>query len=168
MYAQILTNRARLIGITGAANNAIDAEFDRVRALWRAQFPADDTLGLRSLRTVVGIGFSGNAGTIQRLNTELTGIRAEMTALRDLERQLIATQDPAEIARLSRSFSTRAIGLRDRLDTFRTDSARMLGQAAMAGRAWAIGQDLYGLGTAGGPVKGLWNLGKLIKDVVGE
>ncbi len=167
-WAQILGNRTRLSGIATAANDAIDTELNRVRQLWEVHFPPNETLGLTSLRTTVGLGFSGNIGTTQRLSGEITGIRTEMTALRELERRITASEDPTEIARLSRDFSRRALTLRDRIDRFRTDSARVLGQAARAGRAWAIAKDFYGVGTAGGPVTGLWNLGKLIKDVVGE
>lgn len=166
-WAGTLGQQVRLAGISAAALEAIDGEMSRVRAIWRQYAPDADGLGLTTLRNVIGSGFSGNAGAMQRLSTESTAITTELRELRALQGRIEGGSDPVEIARQARDFSRRAEALRDRIDRFRDDSARVVGQSMRAGRAWAIAKDVYGLGTAGGVKTGLWNLGNLIKDVVG-
>lgn len=170
----VLGGRARLNGILDAASGGLRTEWARLQRMWSEALPqggsgimSQISSTMTSLRTVVGMGFSGEGGNVQRMSQQIQGIRTEMDSVEQLRRQIVASQDPSEIARLSQDYVRRADALKDRLDRFRAESERVLTRADRYGRAWEVARDAYGLWNAGGKVTATWNLQNLVRHSIG-
>ena len=171
-------DRARLDGITGAATQALHGEWDRVRDMWRAHLPDPQRAqgwspsawreSFRLFRFTVGVGFSGQGALLQDLNRRVEDINRRFAELDQIRQQMRNENDPARLRQLGDRFSQRALELRDRIDSFRRDSGPFLSATERAARAWELGRDVYGLGTASNPAGALWNLRNLINHTVGR
>lgn len=172
-WAAALGGRTRLLGVMGAANGALDGEWKRLQRMWSDAFPqgrggfSEVTSTMTALRNVVGMGYSGEGGNVIQMSGQIKTLRAEMDALDRLRAQVQSSTDPAEIRRLSNDYVRRAEDTRVKLEAFRVQSERVLRNADRYGRAWEIGKDIYGLGTAGGPIGGGWNLQNLVRHSLG-